>query len=144
MEKKYIYVQYMYIQREGGRGQCCVTCLSLVDEEGRMGRQNFFMEPMAAGKAGAENSAATRFIRKIQDIISSSLLKRRSRWRRGKRQDYFMTVFIVYGLCIKRLKSQRSASGDSYSRGLQQKHSPVGCFQLQDVGSLAVVGGTSG
>lgn len=93
----------IYREREGGRGQCCVTCLSLVDEEGRMGRQNFFMEPMAAGKAGAENSAATRFIRKIQDIISSSLLKRRSRWRRGKRQDYFMTVFIVYGLCIKRL-----------------------------------------
>lgn len=52
------------------------TWLSLVDEDGRMGRQNFFMEPMAAGKAGAENSAATRFIRKIQDIISSSLLER--------------------------------------------------------------------
>lgn len=41
-----------------------------------MGRQNFFMEPIAAGKAGAENSAATRLIRKIQDIISSSLLER--------------------------------------------------------------------
>ena len=51
------------------------TCFSLVDEDGSMGRQNFFMEPMAAGKAGAENSAATRFIRKIQDIISSSLLE---------------------------------------------------------------------
>lgn len=54
---------------------CVCTWLSLVDEDGRMGRQNFFMEPMAAGKAGAENSAATRFIRKIQDIISSSLLE---------------------------------------------------------------------
>lgn len=55
---------------------CDCTWLSLVDEDGRMGRQNFFMEPMAAGKAGAEKSAATRFIRKIQDIISSSLLER--------------------------------------------------------------------
>lgn len=51
------------------------TCFSRVDEDGKMGRQNFFMEPMAAGKAGAENSAATRLMRKIQDIISSSLLE---------------------------------------------------------------------
>lgn len=53
----------------------CGTCLSLVPDEGSSGRQNFFMEPMAAGKAGAENSAATRLIRKIHDIISSSLLE---------------------------------------------------------------------
>lgn len=58
---------------------CGCTWLSLVDEDGRMGRQNFFMEPIAAGKAGAENSAATRFILKIHDIISSSLLRRRER-----------------------------------------------------------------
>jgi len=51
------------------------TCLSLVPDEGSSGRQNFFMEPMAAGKAGAENSAATRLMRKIHDIISSSLLE---------------------------------------------------------------------
>lgn len=66
------------------------TCFSLVDEDGKMGRKNFFMEPMAAGNAGAENSAATRFIRKIQDSISSSLLEYDS--ERGESQCVYMMV----------------------------------------------------
>lgn len=71
------------VRRENVRAHASArTCLSRVDEDGRMGRQNFFMEPMAAGKAGAENSAATRLIRKIHDIISSSLLTRQMRARK--------------------------------------------------------------
>lgn len=49
-------------------------------DEGRSGRQNFFMEQIAAGKAGAEKMAATRLIRRIQESISSLLLL----WRRGE------------------------------------------------------------
>lgn len=45
-----------------------------VVQEGSRGRQNFFMELTAAGKAGAEKMAATRLILKIQDSISSLLL----------------------------------------------------------------------
>lgn len=51
------------------------------------------MEPMAAGKAGAENSAATRFILKIQDIISSSLLHRRYREDGNTRECKKITDF---------------------------------------------------
>lgn len=43
-------------------------------QEGSRGRQNFFMELTAAGKAGAEKMAATRLILRIQDSISSLLL----------------------------------------------------------------------
>lgn len=43
-------------------------------QEGSKGRQNFFMELTAAGKAGAEKVAATRLILRIQDSISSLLL----------------------------------------------------------------------
>lgn len=46
-------------------------------DEGRSGRQNFFIEQIAAGKAGAEKMAATRLIRRIQDSISSLLLLQR-------------------------------------------------------------------
>src|SRR4029434_152841 len=53
---------------------CVCTWFSLVPDEGSIGLQNFFIEPMAAGKAGAEEMAATRFILKIHDSISSSLL----------------------------------------------------------------------
>lgn len=45
-----------------------------VVQEGSRGRQNFFMELTAAGKAGAEKMAATRLILRIQDSISSLLL----------------------------------------------------------------------
>jgi hypothetical protein len=45
-----------------------------VVQEGSRGRQNFFMELTAAGKAGAEKMAATRLILRIQDNISSLLL----------------------------------------------------------------------
>lgn len=56
-----------------------ITWHSFVMDEGRSGRQNFFMEQIAAGKAGAEKMAATRLIRRIQDSISSLLLLRRRR-----------------------------------------------------------------
>src|SRR4029434_416143 len=52
---------------------CVCTWFSLVPDEGSIGLQNFFIEPMAAGKAGAEERAATRFILKIHESISSSL-----------------------------------------------------------------------
>lgn len=45
-----------------------------VVQEGSRGRQNFFMELTAAGKAGAEKMAATRLSLRIQDSISSLLL----------------------------------------------------------------------
>lgn len=54
------------------------------------------MEPIAAGKAGAENSAATRFILKIQDIISSSLLHRRYRDDGNTRESNKITDFPPY------------------------------------------------
>lgn len=57
-----------------------ITWHSLVMDEGRRGRQNFFMEQIAAGKAGAEKMAATRLILRIQESISSLLLL----WRRGE------------------------------------------------------------
>ena len=42
---------------------------------GSSGRLNFFWEPMAAGKGGAENMAATVLIRVIQDCICSAFLQ---------------------------------------------------------------------
>lgn len=53
------------------------TCDILVVEAGSSGRLNFFCEPMAAGKEGAENMAATELMTLIQDSISSGLLRRR-------------------------------------------------------------------
>lgn len=50
---------------------------SLVVEPGRRGRLNFFCEPMAAGKGGAENMAATVLMRVIQDCICSALLRKK-------------------------------------------------------------------
>ncbi|MED6234265.1 hypothetical protein ATANTOWER_025666 [Ataeniobius toweri] len=41
---------------------------------GSNGRLNFFWEPIAAGKGGDENMAATVFIRVIQDCICSAFL----------------------------------------------------------------------
>lgn len=51
------------------------TWANLVVEPGRRGRLNFFCEPMAAGKGGAENIAATVLMRVIQDCICSALLR---------------------------------------------------------------------
>lgn len=55
-----------------------------VVQEGSRGRENFFMELTAAGKAGAEKTAATRLILRTQDSISSLLLgtrrEGRGRW----------------------------------------------------------------
>ena len=41
---------------------------------GSSGLLNFFWEPMAAGKGGDENMAATALIRVIQDCICSAFL----------------------------------------------------------------------
>lgn len=43
---------------------------------GKMGLINFFWEPTAAGKGGAENMAATRLMREIHEIISSEVLEK--------------------------------------------------------------------
>lgn len=51
-----------------------VTSDSLDVVPGSSGRLNFFWEPMAAGKGGAENMAATVLIRVIQDCICSAFL----------------------------------------------------------------------
>lgn len=54
---------------------------SLVQELGSSGRLNFFWEPMAAGKGGAENMAATTLMRVIHECICSGFL-----WRKAKPQ----------------------------------------------------------
>lgn len=53
------------------------TCDILVVVAGSSGRLNFFCDPMAAGKEGAENMAATELMTLIQDSISSGLLRRK-------------------------------------------------------------------
>lgn len=56
-----------------------VTSDSLDAVPGSNGRLNFFWEPMAAGKGGAENMAATVLIRVIHDCICSAFLPQRIR-----------------------------------------------------------------
>lgn len=60
------------LHKQPNPGAC--TWQRRVVQEGSSGRQNFFMELTAAGKAGAEKMAATRLILRIQDSISSLLL----------------------------------------------------------------------
>lgn len=57
-----------------------VTWDILVVVAGSSGRLNFFCEPMAAGKEGAENMAATELIILIHDSISSGLLQGKQMW----------------------------------------------------------------
>lgn len=73
------------------------TCESLVFEPGRRVRLNFFWEPMAAGKGGAENMAATMLMRVIQDCICSALLgvKGRRRSNRGQKNDRIQKVIYI-------------------------------------------------
>lgn len=65
-------------EEAAGRGSVLIpgarTWQRRVVQEGSRGRQSFFMELTAAGKAGAEKMAATRLILRIQDSISSLLL----------------------------------------------------------------------
>jgi len=56
------------------------TSVSFDADPGSSGRLNFFCEPMAAGKGGAENMAATVLILVIHDCICSAFLSP------GKRQ----------------------------------------------------------
>lgn len=108
------------------------TCVSLVVDEGNNGLQNFFIEPIAAGKAGAEKRAATRLILKIHDIISSSLLHKHIK-NSIKKTDYVA--------CFTKVK----AGVEMWcSRGLQEEDPPVRRLQFKDVRSLAVVAGSRG
>lgn len=52
---------------------------SRVQELGSSGRLNFFWEPMAAGKGGAENMAATTLMRVIHECICSEFLGRKAK-----------------------------------------------------------------
>ena len=77
------------------------TWFSRVEEQGSRGLQNVFMEPMAAGKAGAENRAATRLIRNIHNIISSSLLQR----KKGDRQtDRKKERHLYVSVCVQKVE----------------------------------------
>lgn len=55
------------------RVRACVraTCDNLVVEPGSRGRAKRFCDPMAGGKGGAENMAATTLMRVIHDCMSS-------------------------------------------------------------------------
>lgn len=50
-----------------------------MQELGSSGRLNFFWEPMAAGKGGAENMAATTLMRVIHECICSGFLGRKAK-----------------------------------------------------------------
>lgn len=85
---------------------------------GSSGRLNFFCEPIAAGKGGEENMAATVLIRVIQDCICSAFLLQ----RKGKAQSgiirkhkcgYKTTKWLFYQLylCSTNLLEQLSWIG---------------------------------
>lgn len=61
-------------------------------EPGRRGRMNFFCEPMAAGKGGAENMAATVLMRVIQDCICSALLREKREQLTGNEEKISTTL----------------------------------------------------
>lgn len=54
-----------------------------MQELGSSGRLNFFWEPMAAGKGGAENMAATTLMRVIQECICSGFLRKKVKIHMG-------------------------------------------------------------
>lgn len=62
-----------------------LTWDSLVQELGSSGRLNFFWEPMAAGKGGAENMAATTLMRVIHECICSGFLGRKAKPQRSSK-----------------------------------------------------------
>ena len=95
-----------------------VTWHSLVMDEGRSGRQNFFMEQIAAGKAGAEKMAATRLIRRIQESISSLLLL----WRRGEERG-----------CLQMLLTQDQPAENSPGATHSQEGHWWPCFEAISV-----------
>lgn len=65
-----------------------LTWDSLVQELGSSGRLNFFWEPMAAGKGGAENMAATTLMRVIHECICSGFLGRKAKPQMGSKCHY--------------------------------------------------------
>lgn len=54
-----------------------------MQELGSSGRLNFFWEPMAAGKGGAENMAATTLMRVIHECICSGFLRKKAKIQMG-------------------------------------------------------------
>lgn len=54
-----------------------------MQELGSRGRLNFFWEPMAAGKGGAENMAATTLMRVIHECICSGFLRKKAKIQMG-------------------------------------------------------------
>lgn len=54
-----------------------------MQELGSSGRLNFFWEPMAAGKGGAENMAATTLMRVIHECICSGFLRKKAEIQMG-------------------------------------------------------------
>lgn len=54
-----------------------------MQELGSSGRLNFFWEPMAAGKGGAENMAATTLMRVIHECICSGFLREKAKIQMG-------------------------------------------------------------
>lgn len=65
-----------------------LTWDSLVQELGSSGRLNFFWEPMAAGKGGAENMAATTLMRVIHECICSGFLGRKAKAQRSSKRHH--------------------------------------------------------
>lgn len=59
-----------------------------MQELGSSGRLNFFWEPMAAGKGGAENMAATTLMRVIHECICSGFLGRKAKPQMGSKWHY--------------------------------------------------------
>lgn len=89
-----------------------------MEELGSRGRLNFFWDPMAAGKGGAENMAATTLMRVIQECICSELLG-------GEREsEPVSSVQLVSGLqfmshATKGATSRETATGaTSFLEGL--------------------------
>ncbi len=94
-------------------------------EPGRRGRLNFLWEPMAAGKGGAENMAATVLMRVIQDCICSALLvvkckhrstrgqqNKRIQWMEQKMSTFYLlneTVHFVFNTTDTVLKTEQLA-----------------------------------
>lgn len=101
-------------KRESERGSWCewrplCTWDSLVLEPGSSGRLNFFWEPMAAGKGGAENMADTALIRVIHDCICSALL----RWRtRELKSGYWLSA--QFSALVNKKRSNRNRQVDRF------------------------------
>lgn len=76
------------------------TWLSLVLDPGSSGRLNLFWDPMAAGKGGAENMAATTLMRVIHDCICSAFLWTESIYTWTTSLPVCFTVFTLTTMVV--------------------------------------------